>query len=209
MRELLTGNLPESFLIDGKEYKISSDFREIVALEEILSSEDLTDAERGEQALNLFYGCIPSDVEAAVDKLCWFMQCGEKERPHRGRRQGTQGDFRQSAVYSFIHDAGLIYAAFMAQYGVDLCDVEYLHWWKFKAMFEGLEDSRVIKEVMRCRAVEIDSKMPQGQKDYYNAMKQRYALPLPEGVEKQMSDLEAALMGDGNVSEVIRCNSKK
>lgn len=209
MRELLTGNLPESFLIDGKEYKISSDFREIVVLEEILSSEELTDAERGEQALNLFYGCIPSDVETAVDKLCWFMQCGEKERPHTGRRQAARGDFRQQAAYSFIHDAGLIYAAFMAQYGIDLYDIEYLHWWKFKAMFEGLEDGRVIKEVMRCRAVEIDSKMPQAQKDYYNAMKQRYALPLPDGVEKQMSDLEAALMGDGNVSEVIRCNSKK
>lgn len=209
MKELLTGNLPESFLIGDKEYAVSSDFRDIVELEEILSSEELTDAERGEQALNLFYGCIPDDVETAVEKLCWFMQCGEKERPHRGRRQPARDDFRQQAAYSFIHDAGLIYAAFMAQYGIDLTDIEYLHWWKFKAMFESLGKDTLMKEVMHCRAVEIDPKMPQAQKDYYNAMKQRYALPLPEGVEKQLSDLEAALMGDGNVSEVIGCRNKK
>ena len=61
-----------------------------------------------------------------------------------------------------------------------------------------------MKEVMRCRAVEDKGDMPQAQKDYYNAMKQRYALPLPDGMEQHLSALEAALMGDGNVDEVIR-----
>lgn len=209
MKELLTGNLPKSFLINDKEYPISSDFRDIVELEEILSSEELTDAEKGEQALRLFYGCIPEDVETAVEKLCWFMQCGEKENHRRKRRRAAEDGSRQKEVYSFVHDAGLIYAAFMAQYGIDLADTEYLHWWKFKAMFESLGKDTLMKEVMHCRAVDIDSKMPQGQKDYYNAMKQRYALPLPDGIEKQLSDLEAALMGDGNVSEVIGCRKKK
>ena len=207
MKELLMGTLPESFLIGGKEYDISSDFRDIVELEGILSSEELTDAERGEQALHLFYGCIPHAVEEAVEKLCWFMQCGEINRPQKARRR-SQGEGVHKAAYSFIHDAGLIYAAFMQQYGIDLHDVEYLHWWKFKAMFESLGKDTLIKEVMHCRVVEIDSKMPQDQKDYLNDMKQRYALPLPDGIEKQLSDLEAALMGDGNVSEVIRCSRK-
>ncbi len=208
MKELLTGNLPVSFLIGGEEYVISSDFRDIVELEEILSSESLTDVEKGEQALRLFYGCIPEDVEEAVEKLCWFMQCGEKERPHRGRRPPARDDFIQQAAYSFIHDAGLIYAAFMAQYGIDLTDIEYLHWWKFKAMFESLGKDTLMKEVMHCRAAEIDPKMPQTQQNYYNAMKQRYALPLPDSIEKRLSDLEAALMGDGKVSEVIGCRKK-
>lgn len=209
MKELLKGNLPETFLIDGKEYEISSDFRDIVELEEILSSEELTDEEKAVEALTFFYGSIPDDVDTAVEKLCWFIQCGRKESPRRRRTEATEDDFNVDAVYSFIHDAGLIYAAFLAQYGIDLCDVEYLHWWKFKALFEGLEDNRLMKEVMRCRAVKIDPNMPQNQKDYYSAMKQRYALPLPDGIEQQMSALEAALMGDGNVSEVMGWNSKK
>lgn len=208
MKELLTGNLPESFLINGTEYKISSDFRAMVKLEDIFSS-DLTDAEKGEQALHLFYGCIPLDVEEAVEKLCYFWECGRKEPVQKRRRRGAGEDFVGRPIYSLSHDAGLIYAAFMGQYGVDLYDVKHLHWWKFKAMFEALGNDTLMKEVMRCRAVEVKNDMPKAQKDYYNAMKKRYALPLPDGIEKHLSDLEAALMGDGNISEVMKCRTEK
>ena len=51
--------------------------------------------------------------------------------------------------------------------------------------------------------------MPQAQKDYYNAMKRRYALPLPKQEERQQSALVTALMGDGKVDEVMACMKKK
>lgn len=209
MKELLTGNLPTSFLIGGKKYEISSDFRTMLELEEIFSSDDLTEAEKAEQALRLFYGCIPEEVEEAVEKLCFFWQCGRKEKPRKRGGQAAGEDVYQPPIYSFTHDAGLIYGAFMTQYGIDLTDVDYLHWWKFKAMFECLEDGRLIKEVMRCRAVDVQGDMPQAQKDYYNAMKRHYELPLPERMEKHLSALEAALMGDGKVDEVMKCMKEK
>lgn len=208
MKELLTGNLPTSFLIGGKEYEISSDFRTMLELEEIFSSDDLTDAQKAEQALWLFYGCIPEEVEEAVEKLCFFWQCGRKEKPRKRGRQAAGDDFYQPPVYSFTNDAGLIYGAFLTQYGIDLSCTN-LHWWQFMALFEALEDDRVIKEVMRCRAVEVKGDMPQAQKDYYNAMKRHYELPLPERMEKHRSALEAALMGDGNVDEVMKCMNEK
>lgn len=202
MKSLLTGNLPTSFQIGKKEYEISSDFRVMLELEEIFSSER-TDAEKGEAALRLFYGCIPEDVDKAAEKLCFFWQGGRQERKQQGRR--TEAEESRPPVYSLNHDAGLLYAAFLTQYGIDLTEESLqLHWWKFLALLEGLEDERMLKEVMRCRAVEITADMPQAQKDYYKAMKRRYALPLPESVERHLSALEAALMGDGNVSAVLR-----
>lgn len=201
MKELLMGNLPTVFRIGRKEYEISSDFRTMLKLEEIFSAENLTDAEKGERALRLFYGCIPDDADEAVEKLCFFWNGGETTSRKRQRR--AAGEAVQQPIYSFRHDAGLIYGAFLTQYGMDLTDVEYLHWWKFRAMFLCLEEGRLMKEVMRCRAVEITGDMPQAQKDYYHAMKRRYALPLAEGMERHLSDLEAALMGDGKVSEVM------
>lgn len=208
MKELLTGNLPTSFLIGGKEYEISSDFRTMLELEEIFFSDDLTDAQKAEQALRLFYGCIPEEVEEAVEKLCFFWKCGRKEKPGKRRGQAAGEDFYRRPIYSFTHDAGLIYGAFLTQYGIDLCCTN-LHWWQFMALFESLEDDRVIKEVMRCRAVEVKGDMPQAQKDYYNAMKRHYELPLPERMEKHRSALEAALMGDGKVDEVMKCMKEK
>lgn len=209
MKELLTGKLPTSFRIGGNEYEISSDFRTMLELEEVFSSDELTEAEKAEQALRLFYGCVPENVEEAVEKLCFFWQGGRKEKASKRRRQAAEDDFYYRPIYSFTHDAGLIYGAFLTQYGMDLIDVEYLHWWKFKTMFECLEDDRLMKEVMRCRAVEVKGDMPQAQKDYYNAMKRRYELPLPERMEKHRSALEAALMGDGNVDEVMKCRNER
>ncbi len=208
MKELLTGNLPTSFLIGGKEYEISSDFRTMLELEEIFSSDSLTEAEKAEQALLLFYGCIPAEVDIAVEKMCFFWQCGRKEKPRKRCGQAAGEDVYQPPIYSFTHDAGLIYGAFLTQYGIDLSCTN-LHWWQFMALFESFEDDRVIKEVMRCRAVEIKGDMPQAQKDYYNAMKRHYELPLPERMEKHRSALEAALMGDGKVDEVMKCMKEK
>ena len=198
MKDLLTGNLPVSFLLGGKEYKISSDFRTMLKLEEIFSSEELTEEERAAEALLLFYGMIPEPIEEAVEMLCFFWKGGRQEKSGRGTKQ----DSYQPPIYSFIHDAGLIYGAFLTQYGIDLTQAK-LHWWQFLALFASLEEDRVLKEVMRCRAVEIKGDMPQAQKDYYAAMKRRYALPLPEKEERQLSALEAALLGDGDVDGVL------
>ncbi len=206
MKELLTGNLPVSFLIGGREYHISSDFRAMLRLEEIFSAEELTDEEKAERALKLFYGCIPEPLEEAVERLCYFWSCGRQEKKRHEKAAGA--DFYQPPIYSFTHDAGLIYGAFLTQYGIDLSR-KSLHWWQFMALFEALEEDRVLKEVMRCRAVEIKGDMPQAQKDYYNAMKRRYALPLPAQEERQQSALVTALMGDGKVDEVMACMKKK
>ena len=125
MKELLTGNLPVSFLIGGREYAISSDFRAMLRLEEIFSSEELTDEEKAERALKLFYGCIPEPLEEAVERLCYFWGCGRQEKKKHGKAAGA--DFYQPPIYSFTHDAGLIYGAFLTQYGIDLSR-KSLHW---------------------------------------------------------------------------------
>ena len=102
MKELLTGNLPDSFLIGGREYHISSDFRAMLRLEEIFSAEELTDEEKAERALKLFYGCIPEPLEEAVDRLCYFWGCGRQEKKRHGKTTGA--DFYQPPIYSFTHD---------------------------------------------------------------------------------------------------------
>ena len=45
-------------------------------------------------------------------------------------------------------DNDLIYSAFKDQYSIDLQEIEYLHWWKFKAMFDALKDDNKIVEIM-------------------------------------------------------------
>lgn len=206
MKNFLTLELPTTTVIQGIEYKIASDFRDMLEIEAILAS-DKSDAEKGAKVLQKFYGCIPMDDESAVEYLTLFFRCGtEKENKDKEKasKAENQSGVYKAPVYSFSHDGELIYAAFLAQYGIDLLDIPYLHWWKFISLFNGLSKEHLISEVMHCRAVEIRTDMPKEKKDYYQKMKKEYAIPLPFKLERQLSDLEAALLGDGNVGEVLR-----
>ena len=80
-------------------------------------------------------------------------------------------------IYSFEHDAEYIYAAFLDQYGIDLQDIEHLHWWKFRALFKGLKEDTLISKIMGYRSIEITNNMSDSEKKYYRKMKQIYALP--------------------------------
>lgn len=51
-------------------------------------------------------------------------------------------------------DGDLIYSAFLGQYGIDLLEVEELHWHKFLALIRGLNDSTKLREVMGYRCYE-------------------------------------------------------
>lgn len=200
MKNFLICELPLFAVIQGKEYKTASDFRDMLELEAILNS-DKSDAEKGAEALQLFFGCIPPNEELAVDYLGWFFSCGrEKESP---KADQIEAGTYKSPVYSFCYDGELIYAAFLAQYNIDLQDVPYLHWWKFIALFNGLTKEHLITEVMHCRAVDVKPDMPKERKEYYEKMQKAYALPLPDKLEKHLSDLETALLGDGKVGCIL------
>jgi hypothetical protein len=41
-------------------------------------------------------------------------------------------------LFSFEKDANLIFAAFRQTHGIDLQNIEYLHWWSFLALFMDL-----------------------------------------------------------------------
>ena len=42
----------------------------------------------------------------------------------------------------------------MSQYGIDLIDIEELHWYKFLALFKGLKDDEIISKIMAYRGYE-------------------------------------------------------
>ncbi|MEG0309200.1 MAG: Gp15 family bacteriophage protein [Clostridium sp.] len=69
-------------------------------------------------------------------------------------------------IYSFEYDDDYLYSAFLDQYGVDLQDVEYLHWWKFKSMFKALKEDNEIVKIMGYRAITIDNKMSRDKRHF-------------------------------------------
>ena len=193
---LLTEAAPKTVSIAGVEVPIRWDFRTSIRFEQLME-EDLPDEEKLAQALALYYPQIPFSLEEAVEKLLWFYAAGKEDTAQTGKT--GRGEPR---IYSYRYDDEYIYAAFLDQYGIDLQEAD-LHWWKFKAMFQGLKSDNRIVEIMGYRAMEIPSKMSREQKEFYRKMKKQYAIPLPKSEREKLSAIEEALLHGGDVSKLL------
>ena len=159
----------------------------------------MTDAERGLESLRLFYGALPVDIETATERMLWFLRCGEKEN-----QAVAWGGKPPKPDFSFVHDAPMILAAFRDQYDIDLVSIDFLHWWEFRALFDGLRSGHLFCEVRRIRSMDLSKVKDNDQRKYYREMQKAYALPLPEGQQEELDAIAEALMNGGNVSALIR-----
>ncbi len=98
---------------------------------------------------------------------------------------------RKKPSYDFECDDGMIYAAFLQQYRVDLskCD---MHWKEFKALFDNLSDDTQFIKVVQYRNVELSKIKDKEQKAFYRRMKQIYALPDKRTQEEKNADFDEA-----------------
>lgn len=193
----LTEKLPVSIVVDGAEYEINSDFRTSIKFEIMMSNATLPDQGKIISALKLYYKKIPHDITKAVEEMLMFYRGGQGQEENKGSKKGSS-----KPVYSFDYDSDYIYAAFLAQYGIDLQSIEYLHWWKFKALFQSLNDTNKIVKIMQYRAMEITSSMSKEQKKFYSDMKKQYALPVPKTEKEKISAIEEALLNGGDLSNL-------
>ena len=198
---ILESRLPTSVLIDGVEYPIQSNFRTMIKFEQLMQDPEVNDQDKVQLALRLFYPVVPDDMEQAVERLLWFYRCDKKENLYEKKAKRRKSR-RMDRIYDFEHDDDYIYAAFMAQYHLDLQKVEYLHWWKFRAMFNSLNDDTQFVRIMEYRAVELD-KIPKEKRAFYKRMKQLYALPLSRDEEQRQNALENALLNGRSLEGLV------
>ena len=196
---ILIDLLPDSVEIRGTNYKINSDFRTSILFEMMMQDYELSDEEKIFKTLELYYPIIPNDINEAINKALWFYQGGKDIRSNNSN--GNAG--KNNKIYSFQHDDEYIYSAFLDQYNIDLQDVENLHWWKFKAMFKALKEDNEIVKIMGYRAIKIDSKMSNEQKDYYRKMKKLYEIPKSKNEQEKINAIEEALMGSGDLTGIL------
>ena len=80
-------DLPVSVEVNGTEYKIRSDYRDILTIIEAISDKDFTEADKAEAMLDIFYPDFDNmperDYEEAIQKCIWFINCGEPYREEK------------------------------------------------------------------------------------------------------------------------------
>ena len=169
---ILIDLLPSSVKIDGTEYEINSDFRTSVLFSLLMEDDNLSEEEKVLQALNLYYPVVPNNLEEAIEQIKWFYSCGKLDNPIGNKKAKASS----KKVFDFEVDANYIYSAFMSQYNIDLQDIEELHWWKFKALLEGLKEDNKLSKIIEYRSVDLSKIKDKEQRKFYKDMQKQYSL---------------------------------
>lgn len=151
---ILFQNFPDTVDVNGREYPVVTDFREWIKLHEFLKEVDTFTPEILRMILDWYVDEVPRDIEAAILALEEFLAAEELQ----DYKSSEEEEERPGApVFSFSQDAVFIYSAFREVYGIDLENIEYMHWWKFKTLFDGLPSDTEIKERIYYRGVNLNA----------------------------------------------------
>ena len=170
----------------------NTNFRNSILFELVMQDSNLSNEAKIYQALKIYYPNMNQivDVNKAIDNILWFYKCGKEEQDEKTSQKASKEKYKR--IYSYEFDNDLIYSAFKDQYRVDLQDIEYLHWWKFKAMFDGLKDDNKIVEIMGYRAVNLNKIKDKEMRKHYKKMQKLYALPDMRSEEEKENDFAEA-----------------
>jgi hypothetical protein len=175
---------------DYEGLKINTNFRSFILFELLMQDRNVDKEDKIALALDLFYDEFPQDIKKAFDGILWFYTRGKDRKEQKNGEKADKNNKKK--IYSFEHDADLIYTAFLDQYRLDLNDVDYLHWFKFKAMFEGLKAENKICEIMGYRAIDVGKIKDKEEKKRYKKLQREWALPDDRTEEEKERDFADA-----------------
>lgn len=147
--------LPTEVDVKGESIKIITDFREYIRLLDMLKDQELDALQKFAIIQQYFIDDVIVDEEA-ISALSRFIMmdtnCAEVgnvcdyEEPRGNQKKN---------LFSYSIDYPYILSGFMKDYGIDLIDIEYMHWWKFRMLFDGLSDNTEIKQRIMYRSVDL------------------------------------------------------
>lgn len=160
----------EEVLIDGKQYKINPDFDLWIEIGELFLCDREEQAYAMAKILALAYPVLPDNPIEAFEKILWFFSCGKEKEETNGV------GFVKAPAVSLKNDFGYIWAAFMAEFGIDLSSIK-LHWWKFCSLLSALGDECRFSKIVSYRTMDTTAVKDRKLRQFYETMKAKYRLP--------------------------------
>ena len=189
---ILIDRLPTE--VEGLE--LNTDFRTSILFELLMQDKDISNEDKVALSINLYFNRQPKstkEIEKMTKAIIWFYSCGNKKKELKNNEEEiVKKERKRKQIYSFEQDDFLIYSAFMEQYHIDLNEAN-LHWWKFKAMFDGLNDNILFSKVMGYRSIDLSKIEDKKQRDHYARLQKHWALIDSRSAEEKESDFANAL----------------
>ena len=195
MIHLLLDDLPEHIQADGRVYSVLTDFRDWIRFADMLADRALMPEERAAAAL-MWVEDPPEHVTASlVTALLGFYRADELRPDPDTDAEDDEEEPERPPVFDWRVDAAYIVGDFRRYYGIDLLEVEYMHWWKFRALFEALpEDSQCMKRI-GYRSCDLSKIRNKAERQRIAAIQRQIRLPWEREEEAFGDALWESMMG--------------
>lgn len=163
----MTGwNLPSTATIGGAEYKLNTDYRDILGIMKYLNDPDTPEFLRWQIAIALFYeGDIPYEHQyEAMEYLANFIACGETDT-----KPGP-------VLLDWEQDVLTIVADINKVAGTEIRSVRHLHWWTFLAYFRAIEEGQLSTLITVRSKLQCGKKLEKWEQEYYRSNRKRVDL---------------------------------
>lgn len=183
----LQDRLPEGVTVDGKFYKMDFDFRNVLRMMDEMARKDLMQDAKEYRALR----CLcrrPRNVQKVLAAV--YAVLFDTAPKADGQK-----------VTDFVQDAGLIRAAFLQSYGIDLYN-DRLHWIAFRELIGALPDGSRYRDIIgiRVRPIPAPTKWNGEERAWLMKAKAEVALRIGDDEERQekyrqdVAEVAAALL---------------
>lgn len=185
----MIGRLPSRVIVNGTEYDIRTDFRDVLNVLCAFNDPDLQDAEKVYVCLNTLYPDfedLPTDdYRAAYDEAVRFI--------NMGRDSTKEGKSPQTVDWE--QDEALIFSAINKVAGMETRAQEHIHWWTFMGWFMEISDG-VYSNVLSLRSKKArGKKLEKWEREFWSANKDicQLKVRLSEEEKAAKEKLEAML----------------
>ena len=204
MRNILFDEMPEAITVNGIIFELNTDFRIWLKIGRLFRK---IENAKGETANDLFLeicdlavykypeqGYVLGD-ELIFGLMDFYKGFPDAENEHARKKKESANAQKKPPSFDFEFDSKYIYCSFVSFYGIRLQEVEYMHWWEFLTLFEGLmmSDQTSVNFVVGARQQEIKGKMPKEEKERIKRLKEQFALPEDEKTQQAHTNLSNIL----------------
>lgn len=183
-------SLPKSIKVNGKSFKIKTDFQDWIKFGMISQDKELNDLR---VRVELMLECVLIDDLKGVDLNKMINALFSFYKLNKELREVPKSLQSNDEPYSFEHDWDLIYSSFKQQYGINLLNDD-MHWFEFKGMLDNLNQDTPLMRIVGYRTTDISKIKDKEQKRLAGDLKDYYTLGKAnkkrssKDVEKEMEE---------------------
>ena len=164
----MLGQLPETLVVNGVEYKIRSDFHTVMRIFGAYNCDELSDREKMYLCLKNIYVHLESvpinDYAEAYEAAAAFIEGREpKDKEDENERTPPK-------LVNWVKDEQLIFPAVNAVAGFEVRRAVNLHWWTFLGYFHSIDPESTWGFILLIRQKKAKhKKLEKHEQEFYNA----------------------------------------